>query len=392
MEVCWNRLELKMGKIALNYIYLSRSHAGGKDQVGLNLLRGLQDIHAANQYLVICYEYSLQTLQKLAPDAEYAVLPSHAQSSEFGRLLNLLLDNTFRIPKILTQHHCDVVYHLSCNNGLRKMPCISVEIPHDIKAISHRVLGSVKVPWYKYLLYRILYEMDFFLADYIIAISDTDKEEMCHYFTRYKDKVVRIYNPIITPNLSQHTQQKEAYVCALNLQFHHKNIITLIRAFELLKGRTDCKLILMGSVPERVKYLKTYVEEHCLGDMIEFTGFIPDDQVRMILRKSRLYVNPSLNEGFGMTAVEALMLKVPTLLSDIPTNREVTQNLCRYYKPLQDPSVLAGAIEDCLSNPPTEQELERRRLAMIKAYDYRVIANKYHEFFLHIQHGARQTK
>ena len=377
-----------MGKIALNYIYLSRSHAGGKDQVGLNLLKGLQDIHVAEQYLVICYDYSLQTLQKLAPDAEYVVLPSHAKGSELGRLLNLLLDNTLRIPQILTRYHCDVVYHLSCNNGFRKMPCISVEIPHDIKAISHRVLGSVKIPWYKYLIYRVLYAVDFALADYIIAISDTDRGEICHYFNRYKDKVVRIYNPIITPEVNGRKSEQKAYVCALNLQFPHKNIITLIRAFELLRGKTDCKLILMGSVPERVKYLKTYVEEHHLEDIIEFTGFLPDEQVQKILCQSRLYVNPSLNEGFGMTAVEALMLKVPTLLSDIPTNREVTQNLCRYYMPLQDPNALAKAIENCLSNPPTEQELDYRRQMMIQAYDYRVIAKDYHELFLHIQHKA----
>ena len=268
------------------------------------------------------------------------------------------------------------------------MPCISVEIPHDIKAISHRVLGSVKIPWYKYLIYRVLYAVDFALADYIIAISDTDRGEICHYFNRYKDKVVRIYNPIITPEVNGRKSEQKAYVCALNLQFHHKNIITLIRAFELLRGKTDCKLILMGSVPERVKYLKTYVEEHHLEDIIEFTGFLPDEQVQKILCQSRLYVNPSLNEGFGMTAVEALMLKVPTLLSDIPTNREVTQNLCRYYMPLQDPNALAKASENCRSNPPTEQELDYRRQMMIQAYDYRVIAKDYHKLFLHIQHKA----
>lgn len=384
--------DTKKRKVALNYIYLSQKHAGGKDQVGLNLLKGLQDIGVADQYLVICYEYSLATLQALAPDAQYITLKSPKEHGELSRMGEIALNNTFKIPKILKEHHCAVVYHLSCNNGFRKMPCISVEIPHDIKAISHRVLGSVKIPWYKYIIYRVMYAIDFYLADYIIAISDTDKEEICHYFKQYNDKVVRIYNPIITPETNNSELEQKAYVCALNLQFHHKNIITLIRAFELLKGKTDCKLILMGSVPERVKYLKTYVEEHHLADIIEFTGFLPDNQVQKILCQSRLYVNPSLNEGFGMTAVEALMMKVPTLLSDIPTNREVTQNLCRYYEPLQDPNALAEAIENCLSNPPTEKELEHCRLAMIQAYDYRGIAKSYHELFSHIQHKTGKTK
>lgn len=370
-----------MEKITLNYLYLSKQHAGGKDQVGLNLLRGLYENGVSKDYQVICYDYSLDVLKKLAPDASFLTIPSPKSGGEMVRLLALMWNNTFVVRKLIKKTKSPLVYHLSCNNGFLKMPCISVEIPHDIKAISHRVLGSVKIVWYKYLFYRMMYALDFHLADYIIAISDTDKKEIQQYYPQHRAKVKRIYNPIITKNAQRDPANTKKYVCALNLQFHHKNIITLIRAFELLKGKTDCELILMGNVPPRVQYLKDYVQEHHLEDIVHFTGFVSDDMAETIMVNSQLYVNPSLNEGFGMTAVEALMLRVPTLLSDIPTNREITQELCKYYSPLQDAEALAQAILDCLKNPPAPDELENRRKAMIDAYSYRVIAKEYHEFF-----------
>ena len=41
-----------MQNIALNYIYLSKSHAGGKDQVGLNLLKGFYENNVTKDMIV----------------------------------------------------------------------------------------------------------------------------------------------------------------------------------------------------------------------------------------------------------------------------------------------------------------------------------------------------
>jgi len=95
-----------------------------------------------------------------------------------------------------------------------------------------------------------------------------------------------------------------------------------------------------------------------------------------------LYVNPSLYEGFGMTAVEAVIKKIPTLLSGIPVHREVTMGKATYYDDLQNPDALAEAILGCLRNPPSEQELEIAREMLIDTYDYRNIANQYHNLFV----------
>ena len=59
-------MKTNSGLIALNYIYLSPQHAGGKDQVGLNLLKGFQDSGDAKRMCVICFDYSYNIIKKIS--------------------------------------------------------------------------------------------------------------------------------------------------------------------------------------------------------------------------------------------------------------------------------------------------------------------------------------
>lgn len=372
-----------MQNIALNYIYLSKSHAGGKDQVGLNLLKGFYENNVTKDMIVFCYDYSAEIIMKLAPDIRIVTVKSWNDHNELQRMFHICYTNTFIIPQLIKKHNIRLIYHLSCNNGLRALKTVAVVIPHDIKVVAHRVLANVKVPFYKYFLTRMMYEMDFRHAASIIAISDVDQEEISHFYSRYRKKIKRIYNPI---DIECHTPQKREgnYICAVNLQFHHKNIITLIKAFELIQDKTDCDLVLIGKVPDRVKYLKEYVEQHGLQQRIVFTGFVTEEEMQKLFRNARLYVNPTLYEGFGMTAIEAMIDQIPTLVSGIPTNYEVTQGLCSYYEPPEDEQALAEKMLECLSRPYTQKELLEISTAIREAYRYDKISRDYFEHFSHL--------
>lgn len=399
-------------KILLNFIYLSKNHAGGKDQFAFNLLSGIYDNGDISKVCVVCFDYLEDTIRKIAPTVEIITIKSSNESNELERMFNILKVNTFKIPKIIKQYNICEIFHASCNNGLRKFSVPSVVIPHDIKAVSHRVMGNVKVSWYKYMLYKAMYELDFKHADKIIAISNNDKSEMQKYYPAYKNKIVQIYNPIKIAQYDKtiikeykdkydnpmnysamemvatlepeagHTGIYDKNIVAINLQFHHKNIITLIKAYECIKDKIGCNLILVGSVPKRVEYLKEYVIKNNLSDSVIFTGFVNGREKRRILSDCDLYINPSLFEGFGMTAVEAMILKVPTLLSKVSANYEVTAGLCKYYEPADDVEALAQAMVDYFKEPYTKEQLDSASIAMINRYDYRTIAAEYMDLFV----------
>lgn len=369
-------------KILLNYIYLSRQHAGGKDQVAINLLSGIAKNKMLERCVVLCYDYAKDYLIQIAPGVEVITVKPPKKESELVRLSCIEYVNTFVLPGIIRRYNIGVVFHASCTNGLRKLKVPTVMIPHDIKAVSHRVMGSVKVAGYKYLLYKMMYAMDFRHTDKIIAISKADRSEIQNYYAKYKEKIVQIYNPIkVQVNDIIPATPRSGDIVAINLQFHHKNIITLIKAFEMIADRIDRNLILVGNVPKRVNYLKEYVDTHGLSDRIIFTGFVDGKKKRELLVNSCLYINPSLFEGFGMTAVEAMILKVPALLSRVSANYEVTKGLCHYYEPADDAEALAEAILKFFEKPEDGHELEEKSKEMLKMYDYQKIAAQYMELF-----------
>lgn len=373
-----------MKRIALNYIYLSKNHAGGKDQVGLNLLKGFYENGYTKNMIVFCFDYSKEVIQGISPDIRIVSIASKTYKSEVLRMIQVSMVNTFVIPGLVKKYGIDIIYHLSCNNGLRKFNAYSIVIPHDIKAVAHRVIANVKVPFYKYWIYRIMYRIDFDHADNIIAISDTDKSEITQYYPKSSSKVKRIYNPINITSSKKSKEVKEHYICAVNLQFHHKNIITLIKAFEIIKDKVNCKLILVGSVPDRVQYLKDYVAKHNLENFISFTGFVDDKTMQEIFVNARLYINPTLYEGFGMTAIEAMICGIPTLISKIPTNYEITKGMCSYYSPPEDEHALAEAIIKCLDTPVDEEKLQNISEIINESYNYMRISKLYYKLFTEV--------
>lgn len=75
-------------------------------------------------------------------------------------------------------------------------------------------------------------------------------------------------------------------------------------------------------------------------------------------RESKVFVYPSIYEGFGIPTIEALVLGVPVICSDIPVFHEVGGNLVTYFDP-RDPSDIAQKLKNALHDPqiPDHQQV-----------------------------------
>lgn len=85
-------------------------------------------------------------------------------------------------------------------------------------------------------------------------------------------------------------------------------------AAEILKTRTDVHFLVVGSGPEREK-LKEYTEKLGIREHVTFTGFVSD--VAELMPDLNLLIVPSLWEGFGLTALEAMALGVPVVATSV---------------------------------------------------------------------------
>ena len=157
--------------------------------------------------------------------------------------------------------------------------------------------------------------------------------------------------------------------------------MTLIKAYNEVKNEIDYNLVLVGKKPKNIKEIEEYIKNNSLDSKIKITGFVTEEELKDIISKTRLYVNPSIFEGFGMTSVEMMGNKIPVICADNSAQREVTCGKAKYYSPSKDAHALALVIQEEIKNP-TDKELLLKYANLVKdKYDYRSIASEYWDFF-----------
>lgn len=165
----------------------------------------------------------------------------------------------------------------------------------------------------------------------IICISKGTKESLTRWIKSTQKKSLIIHNginlkkffdakPILREELGI-SKDKIILICVGRLE-KAKNHESLIKAFKNINSKAI--LLLLGS-GQKENQLRSLVNDLELNDRVIFLGQRRD--VERILKASDLFILPSLWEGFGLAAIEALACGLPALLSDVEGLKEITVNL-----------------------------------------------------------------
>jgi glycosyltransferase involved in cell wall biosynthesis len=105
---------------------------------------------------------------------------------------------------------------------------------------------------------------------------------------------------------------KQRFVLFLGTVEPRKDVPTLIRAFSLLADEEhDVVLVIAGRRGWRTGPVDDALAASRHQDRIRWTGYVPDDAVPALLRKAAAAAYPSLAEGYGLPALEALACGAP---------------------------------------------------------------------------------
>lgn len=198
-------------------------------------------------------------------------------------------------------------------------------------------------------------------ADAVILISQSEKRYVEQFFgTKSAEKCDVVYNAIdwdrfnvakeSAPDPRLAELLSRPYLLSVCHQFPHKNLQTLLLAFErLVNRRRDVLLYLVGvdSASNR-EFIATQLSSEARS-RVKLLGFLSDDELGSLYRKAELFVLPSLYEGFGMPAVEALGLGTPILVSGTTALPEVTLGLGSYVERPEDVEEWVSRIDALLS-------------------------------------------
>lgn len=199
-------------------------------------------------------------------------------------------------------------------------------------------------------------------ASKIIAVSEATKKDIVTLWDISPDKIEIIYHgSSLNPQQAEKPAKSlpEDFLLYVGDRGGHKNFAAFIRAIVgLLKKHSGLYLVCAGKRAfsqeeiQRIKELK--IEKKVL-----FFVRPNDNELAYLYSKAKVFVFPSLNEGFGIPILEAWTCKTPVILSNNSCFNEIAAEAGYYFDPLSVES-MQETIEKVLSDKDLQKELVRK--------------------------------
>jgi glycosyltransferase involved in cell wall biosynthesis len=165
--------------------------------------------------------------------------------------------------------------------------------------------------------------------------------------------------------------QGDNFIMYVGNAYPYKNLWVLIEAFHGLH-RPDLKLVLVGKKDYFYEQLERRARAHDIHNVI-FAGFIPDENLAYLYQHTKMYVFPSLAEGFGLPPLEAMTYGVPVLSSKATCLPEVYGEGAEYFEP-EDVAELTQHITALLDDDARRHQLAKAGMEQVKRYSWERMA------------------
>jgi glycosyltransferase involved in cell wall biosynthesis len=170
----------------------------------------------------------------------------------------------------------------------------------------------------------------------------------------------------------------------------HKNLPRLVEAFAR-SAPEDVRLVLTGDIQDvfhsHVPAIRAAIARHDLAHRVLLTGFVPDEDLTFLYSCAIALVQPSLLEGFGLPAIEAMACGTPVISSHAGSLPEVVGEAGVYFDPT-DVDAIAGAIRRFLNDPDHRQIKARRALERSTLFTWDAAAKALLDCFGELESGA----
>ena len=264
--------------------------------------------------------------------------------------------------------HSDAVLWSPANTGplLVRNQVLTI---HDLSPLEHpEWFRSSFAAWYRLFLPRLAPRVR-----RIIVPSDYVKQKVMRRFALPSEKIITIpegvdaskFRPMDVPN------GMERYVLFVGTLEPRKNLAGLLSAWDKIKGKhADVSLVIAGGAGRVFRQ-----DRHsACAERVRWAGYVPEEALPSLYAGADLFVLPSLDEGFGLTALEAMACGTPVLVSDGGALPEVVGEAGMIFS-LSDPVGLSNAMSECLSEPVLRASLREKGLSRAAQFSWQTTAD-----------------
>ncbi len=346
-----------------------------------NVVRNLAQLDREDEFLLLGRPERLRELEALPPN--FTLLPFvHSPSSpryylEFYALLRRQRCHLLHVPYLFSRPTW--------------APCPYVVTVHDLLNVFSPVANGngLQQSLHHWLTGRVLHQ-----AAQILAVSQFTRNELVRLYRVPAEKIRVIHNAIDDRLACGHATDADRQLIAERYQVNypfllyagniqpHKNVVRIIEAFSALKTELekdgqfpDLKLIIIGDELSRHADLRRTVVRSGVQHDVRFLGFVPIEVLRIFYDAAKIFVFPSLYEGFGLPPLEAMAHGTPVVTSNVSSLPEVVGNAAVLVNP-ENVFDIMHALHRVLLDQPLREKLKARGYAQVQRYSWRTSAEQ----------------
>ena len=353
-----------------------------------NAIRTLARLDNFNEYFLLGIPGKLGDIEPLPPN--FITVPAHP--NEFS------LNSYLELNRILKHHRCDLLHVPHLFWKPQAIPCPYVVTVHDLLDHLYRVnsASSMKRSLHFQFTKRVLNH-----AARIFAVSNFSKKDTERIFSVPANKIEVIYNALDDRFRLGHATEADSKLIAERYQVNypfllyagrispHKNVVRIIEAFSALKADLekdaaypDLKLIIIGDELSKHPDLRRAVIRSRVQNDVRFLGFVPIGVLRIFYDLAKIFVFPSLYEGFGLPPLEAMAHGTPVVTSNTSSIPEVVGDAAVMVNP-ENVFEIAHALHRVLLDQAVRDKLKARGLLQAQKFSWddsvRRMLTVYHE-------------
>ncbi len=222
-------------------------------------------------------------------------------------------------------------------------------------------------------------------ADAIVTVSNRLKNEIIELYKVDPHKIKVIYNAIDKQKFNRNKinagSKLVLYVGRLSIQ---KGVDHLIMAFKIVSDiDKDAILGIAGEGPELNNLINLTIDLN-INNKVVFFGRVSDEELEQLYQIARVFVMPSVSEPFGITALESLASKTPTIISIQSGVSEVINNVFKIN--FWDSYQMADIILGILQYPAVGEEISRNAYNELMNITWENSAQKFIDLYNSLTH------
>ena len=366
-----------------------------------NVVRTLGKLDRENKYLLIGSPAKVKEIGSLPPNFHTVPLMEPERSVQGYR----------QFRAILKRFKCDLVHIPNLFSIPRALPCPYVMTVHDM--LEHMSRAREQNGFWRSLHFQLTNQV-LRGAARIFAVSKFTKAEIEKLSDIPSQRIEVVYNAIDERFLHGHATPADRQVIVERYQVTypfllyagrispHKNVVRMIEAFSALKTELekdevfpDLKLIIIGDDLSGNPDLRRTVIRSGVQNDVRFLGFVPIEVLRTFYDQAKIFVFPSLYEGFGLPPLEAMAHGTPVVTSNVSSLPEVVGNAAVLVNP-ENVFEIMRALHRVLVDQPLRERMKERSYQQAAKFSWENsvhrILDVYHQVDNDKRHGGHTSE